>query len=523
MTSAGDPRSPHVRRLLVAILAAAVELLWRLLPEPERNRLAAEMVSRPTSPRPEQAEIAVVEAGDQLDWDYVCEQLRTATVLARKVQRMLAGPRMYFNFAGLIKATQRLHNRLHETYMLMCRAAQHDGLDLDRGDKLKAVRRKVDIRRGELVDAELEQVRYQPVPEAPTWTINYRRHGGFTATAPTSAGANPRRCYGFASTPRAAMHALGRYFLDAPATIVLGRSDSPRPSRWVRFDVDKSDLSRHGENVRVLLDARGLIYDEHIAACEAIRRSLNDVDLNELLTERADELNRTDPQLPDAHVLGEVGARDGDYLAWVHATYWVPTRLVVATGCPVWGEFGDHRPEVPLKIAKALATTPDLHTFTRDLFLVAINLHRVAAWAGPVYKVGSNGNHRIHTARMLGLPWLPATVYFDSEPPNCEIWDIVARDPGTPRESFERRIRKRQALIEGLLRRRVIDGELITGPEEPMLRCFRLPAPWLLRSAEYATTANRMYESRYPGALSQLGIPQGIGTDPIAWTNWLTS
>lgn len=177
-----------------------------------------------------------------------------------------------------------------------------------------------------------------------------------------------------------------------------------------------------------------------------------------------------------------------------------------------------------MEIAKGLASAEDLHEFTRELFEDAINLIRIPAWAGPIYEIGANGIHRTHTARMLGLPWLAATVYFYSEPPSWEVWSIVARDPGPRQGSFERRIEQRQVLIEGLLRRNVIDGELITtSREEPVVRCFNLPAPWLLRGAEYATAANRLYESRYPGALAQLGIPEEIGTDPTAWTAWLVS
>lgn len=47
VTGSGDARFPHARRLLVAAVAAAVELLWRLLPERERGRLVLEMVSEP--------------------------------------------------------------------------------------------------------------------------------------------------------------------------------------------------------------------------------------------------------------------------------------------------------------------------------------------------------------------------------------------------------------------------------------------------------------------------------------------
>jgi hypothetical protein len=74
----------------------------------------------------------------------------------------------------------------------------------------------------------------------------------------------------------------------------------------------------------------------------------------------------------------------------------------------------------------------------------------------------------------------------------------------------------------GLLRRGLVEGELRDddGPRAT-LHCHRLPAAWLLRGPRYATRINAVYESRYPGALAQLGIPASVGTDPVEWTRWL--
>lgn len=170
--------------------------------------------------------------------------------MAGKARNALSGPRMYFGFGDLVEDADRLHDRVVEAYELMCEAARYDRLDLDRGDTLDAVRVRVDVRRGELLDAELERARRDPVPAAPTWTIDYGTHGGFVATGAVPAGEIPRLCYGFASTPEAAVHALGRYFLDAPPRIVLNRPTASGRTRWVRFDVDHSDLSRQGERTR---------------------------------------------------------------------------------------------------------------------------------------------------------------------------------------------------------------------------------------------------------------------------------
>lgn len=68
-------------------------------------------------------------------------------------------------------------------------------------------------------------------------------------------------------------------------------------------------------------------------------------------------------------------------------------------------------------------------------------------------------------------------------------------------------------------RRGIIDGEVSDGDE--VLHCYRLPAAWLLRGPEAATRVNAVYQSRYPGALGQLGIPTAVGTDSQAWIAWL--
>lgn len=143
-----------------------------------------------------------------------------------------------------------------------------------------------------------------------------------------------------------------------------------------------------------------------------------------------------------------------------------------------------------------------------------------------LYRVSMNGNHRVHTARMLDLPWLPARIDHTKAPPAWELWSMSAVESnwsGTRwTESWERR---RQALVEGLIRRGVIDAEFDDNPDlfGRTLRCARLPAPWLVRAPELAAAANALYERRYPGALATLDIPTKIGTNATAWEAWLTS
>ncbi|MDT7589883.1 MAG: hypothetical protein QOE32_7433 [Pseudonocardiales bacterium] len=126
---------------------------------------------------------------------------------------------------------------------------------------------------------------------------------------------------------------------------------------------------------------------------------------------------------------------------------------------------------------------------------------------------------------MLHLPWLAALVYVESGARAWDMLGLIARDPRPTRKddrsrSLEERRHERAVLLAGLIRRGIIDGELTDEPK-PVLYCRRLPATWLLRAAHDTTRINTVYESRYPGALAQLGIPTAVGTDPDAWSRWL--
>lgn len=134
---------------------------------------------------------------------------------------------------------------------------------------------------------------------------------------------------------------------------------------------------------------------------------------------------------------------------------WVPTRLIVATEQRTWGDFS-YRNHVPQDIVEALRDTDDLDAFTYRLFCDEINLLLTPAWAGPIYRIGVNGNHRIHTARMLNLPWLATSVHLEATAPSWDIPGLLAADLRTTtdlRRQFELRLGERAELIAGLLRR----------------------------------------------------------------------
>ncbi|MBP2329342.1 hypothetical protein JOF56_009727 [Kibdelosporangium banguiense] len=398
---------------------------------------------------------------------------------------------------------------------------------LSRG--LRRRQRATDLSRADIVDAELASMHRSPADGVPVWSIDYRGRGGFIATGPPSDGATPCRFWGTAPTARAAAHVLSCYFHDQPPQVVF---DPPLPATPPPlFEAWRgADLSLEGPSIPELLARRGPVYDQHVAACRTARDLLRrHGDIQSFLAQRAVDLNATDPQLPSARALDSVGTLvNGDQGGVARTVQWVPTRLVVATHHPTWGQFGGFRNHSPYNIASGLLRSNDLDAFTTKLFTDAITLERIPAWAGPIYCISDGGNHRIHTARMLQLPWLAASVQVAAIAPAWTTATIVFREPHSV-ESQHRplttRVAERTQLIAGLIRRRVIDGELVDaeGQRYPVLRCRYLPATWLLRTPTDATQVNAIYENRYPGALAQLGIPTEIGTDPTAWARWLTT
>ncbi|WP_410675496.1 hypothetical protein [Amycolatopsis sp. cmx-4-68] len=500
-----------------------VLMLARLLEDDEREEIGhflAESVHGI-----EAAEAASEEqASDEPDWSYLWHALLGASDHAHRILALLEFERIYFDVSAITESARELRSLINAAYELTCEVHARDGLVLEAGTTIEELWRQFALHRAALVDADLESVRRTPSPEAPGWTVDIDEHGGFVATITSEAAdVAPWKFWGSAATAASAAHTLAWFFHDRPPKIVF---DPPASLMPLASNVVDADRSPEGPSVAELLARRGTAYVDHVRAVQeardALRRRAEDVE--GFLAERAAGLNAADPQrLRHQKVLTALPSGDNrDHLGFANTVMWVATRLVVGTRNPVWGDFEGHRDETPLDIAAGLLGADDMDAFTLKLFTPKIDLMMAPGWAGPLFRVGSNGNHRVHTARMLELPWLAAAVRVEAFPPSWRIIDLLAMDPdgGTKIRSFEHRMRERTELVTGLLRRGVIDGDL-TGERGETLRCRRLPAAWLLHRAEYATAVNAVYEDRYPGALAQLGIPPEAGTNPSAWQRWL--
>lgn len=508
----------------------AVSRLSRLVPNRERDELVLDLLDSLDTHDNEPAGAIPDRTQDTTSaeprWEPVWHNLLLASALLQHTGRQFRDPRLRVDLSTLETETSHLSHQVSDAYELVCHAPRIPGLQAGHGEDLQTLRHAVDLRRAEIVDAELaDATEHSMTRSSSTWSVDYREHGGFVATTHDGGDHGPHRMWGYAPTARSAAKAITDYFRDNPPTVEFCPPAPERP--WVRAS-PRADLSLEGPRVTDLLEARGPAYDEHLAACATLRDTVRDHNLDAWLRERAEQLNTHHPQLSTADRIDEIGSPDNhDHRsATTDTVQWVPTRMVVATACRTWGDFGGHRPTVPLDITQALATTQDLESFTQRLFSDEIGLTRIPGWAGPIYRVSINGTHRVHLARMLDLPWLAAAVQATTIAPAHNMLGLLSGDPGPRRRApLEKRAQTRLALIQGLLRRGIIDADLDQNDDHqwPILRNRRIPAPWLLRDADTATTVNAVYERCYPGALAQLGIPDSVGTDPQAWTKWLTT
>lgn len=178
---------------------------------------------------------------------------------AFRIEELLEDERAFFSFDTIRQAAGQLRDQIGDAYDLMCTAPWLDGLRVNPGDDLEVVREQVDLRRAEIVDAGIAPMRPEPDPNAPTWTVQYRVHGGFVATTSQAGdGANPWRIWGTAPTARSAAHTLTWYFLDRPPAIEF--DTPPKHWPWARGG-PKADLSGEGLMVKDLLNRRGLVYN----------------------------------------------------------------------------------------------------------------------------------------------------------------------------------------------------------------------------------------------------------------------
>ncbi|UJW28756.1 hypothetical protein L3Q67_26200 [Saccharothrix sp. AJ9571] len=451
----------------MSVLGTLILALARRLPVQERQLIAMQL-SESVHDRAIVAACPDDPVGDEPDWKYVSEVMSEAVDHADRIETLLSSERAYFDFGDLSHAATDLGAQLDKTHRLLCEAGNLGGLALHAGANLAQVQKLVGQRRAEIFDAQLAPLRPAVGPSAPVWTVEFDKHGGFVATTTQHDDVAPWKFHGRAATAASAVHTLQWTFLDEPPHVNVDPPVGPQP---LAGGGPGADRSREGPAIPELLARRGSLYQQHHSALQAARDRLRDRPgrLQDYLAERAAELNTSDPQLPGSRRALDTlaSAENGDHDGVAYTVMWVPTTLVVATSHRVWGDFGGFRDEVPFDIATGLLSTDDPEAFTEQLFRDPIVLQRSPGWAGPLYQVGSNGNHRVHSARMLGLPWLAAEVESEATAPGWSTRTLVTADPHTDRElrrPFQERLDERAAALLGRIRRAPRGTSHPTGP-----------------------------------------------------------
>lgn len=238
---------------------------------------------------------------------------------------------------------------------------------------------------------------------------------------------------------------------------------------------------------RVLADCRPPALTKELAAIAAsIPRDRRE--LTTFLAERARELNAVAPQTTSPRAFDELNGQIRGLGSWAQ---WVDPQLVVSTNQPVWNRF-DRRPgsvpDIAAGLAAAVDTTEGIERWLYRMFAETgcIGLLRIEGPAGPIYEVCGDGTHRVHAARLLGVPAILAVIEVSALPrPRGESGLVEAR-------------------WRDLRDRGVIEAEVLQG------RWFfrGVTAEWLLKDASTAEAVSAAYERCYPGALAQMSKPR---------------
>jgi hypothetical protein len=227
---------------------------------------------------------------------------------------------------------------MSDTYELLVRANNTPAVAIGRGASPDKISSRVNRHRAAVVDAELAPLP-SPTPDAPVWSVRYDTHGGFVATIASGAtDTGPHRGWGYAPTPQSAVATVAGFTPHRPPMVVV---DPPaRCPAQLAEPSSEADTSLEGQRVRDLLLQRRSAYREHLQACSRAAVVLRDVDIDTYLAERAGLLNDTAPQLKHAKMLFHAQeAANKDHRGFFDTTLWIPTRLVVATMYPTWGDF----------------------------------------------------------------------------------------------------------------------------------------------------------------------------------------
>ncbi|MEU6718334.1 hypothetical protein ABZ897_43285 [Nonomuraea sp. NPDC046802] len=263
---------------------------------------------------------------------------------------------------------------------------------------------------------------------------------------------------------------------------------------------------------------------ERLAAMiEQVRRQRPDgVSVDGFLRQAADHLNAVEPIVPGLGHWSQAAQRhEGDLigLGTSKIAGWIdPAAAVAFSGTPLWNGFDDHRPDTVPAMIKAMwsgsvETALTVWNWRRD----PICVDRVPGPVGPLYELGRNGTHRLHAARLLGLPAIWAEITQDALPLQITPYDLGAVEDHEAEQVV--------TCWRGLLAAGLVVGELehCSMPRMTILHIDDTIAAWILAEPVRAVAWAAAYDRVYPDALRQAGIPPHAWTAGQAWVDWCST
>ncbi|MFD6757467.1 MULTISPECIES: hypothetical protein [Micromonospora] len=346
-------------------------------------------------------------------------------------------------------------------------------------------------------------------PGTERWSATTHASNGFSAIAEDG-----RRAAGIALSGEAVRELLAGLSTPTGARPQVGWTTAPPTvPRSRRMDYD--DLQEPGSIHEFVAGSTDIL--ARLAALLQERRNQWPVDrmqLQEKITARAATLNRASPLVRGASYSPE--DRSHDDFGLVAINDWVSTDTIVGGNATCWNDFASHRPQQVQLIIGKLLTAPDPGRALAEILTDDGHVHltQYPGPAGPIHEITTNGTHRTHALRLLGVPLIAAEVTVQPLPLRVTVFSASS----TNGWGEGRHHGPTPALWRALINRGLLIGRISGKGFQATLELHQVAAPWLLSCPRDAAAISAAYDRRYPGAL---GIPVEAMSGPAQWCQWL--
>lgn len=243
-------------------------------------------------------------------------------------------------------------------------------------------------------------------------------------------------------------------------------------------------------------------------------------EVQRFLSKRFERLNEEYPQVPLATAAAKLpcGATNHQKQSGVV----VDVEAVVDTD-EAWGKL-DYRRQAYANIVQGLIQAYDRNNYApwlRQMTSSGPYVEEVPGVYGPLYYVTTDGRHRVHTLRALGLGNFPMEVSTGLHPPATAGATLVL--PAQPVGGLGRKAHYNTLEDYGVID---IVNEQRSGSASQIahVTCVLqrdLPANWALASPKLVSRIAQSYAHAYP-AFRNSGWYE-VMSDPRAWKSWLKS